>query len=165
MKLRLRKAESDLHALLAYMIAEHGAPEDRLLDVTILHDAEHDKENARDPRAFCFVEKERPNFIHCAKAIEELTPEARVGVLYHEIGHILLNAFHGDESEVEVDEWCLTFLPMSNYTYRDTAYLVTGKVGKSDVAWGRIAKSLQSVAPGFVRVLEKYKHAYVRRRR
>jgi hypothetical protein len=117
-------------------------------------------ENAKDPRAFCFVEKEFPNVIHCAEAIEGLPPEARVGVIYHEVGHILLNAFHGDESEVDVDEWCVNFIPTANYTYLDTPYITLRQDAyRGIVSKGRIAKSLQNVSPEFVRVLEQHQHA------
>lgn len=152
--MRLRKAQTTLAMLTEYMIIEHGVPEDRLIEIKIRHDRDHDKENRQDPRAFCFVEKDNPTVIHCANAIEDLPEEARVGVLYHEIGHIFLNAFHGDESEVDVDEWCVNFLPMSGYTYKDTCYFSfsTGQ---------RVAKSLQNVASSFLRVLEKYLHAKI----
>lgn len=157
--MRLRKAQAALAMLTEHMIIEHGAPDDLLSSITIEHDKEHDKENELDPRAFCFVEKDNPTVIHCAKAIEDLPKAACVGVLYHELGHILLKAFHGDESEVDVDEWCVNFLPMANYTYLDTPYIATAVVGKSDVTRGRVAKSLQNVAPSFLRILEKYLHA------
>jgi hypothetical protein len=147
--MKLRRAEAALLALTEYMMFAHGAPEEKLCVITLKHDEAHDKENEKDPRAFCFVEKENPTVIHCSKAIEDLQIEARFGVIYHEIGHIVLNAFHGDESEVDVDEWCVNFLPEAEYTYKDTPYITPYRGGVKLV----LAKSLQNVSLKFLRML------------
>ena len=140
----LEQSKSDLRLLCEYLRRHYGLD----LNVALIHDSAHDQENLRDPRAFCYVDPEYPGEIRCAAALESLRREARIGVLFHEIGHIVLNAFHGDESEVDVDHWCRTFVPESAYTYMDTAYWRDGK-GRRPVT----AKALEHVSLRFAQAV------------
>jgi hypothetical protein len=145
----LSKASHDLNRLLDYLMEVKNLPSDRLYAVAVQHDPGHDRVNKTNPRAFCYVDRAYPSEINCTKAIEFLPPEARVGVLFHELGHIFLDAFHDDASEVDVDAWCLLTVPEANYVYRDTPYVISEKAYMKR----RVAKSLQNVSSDFLRML------------
>jgi len=136
----LDESRNDLALLRAYLRVKKQLD----VSVTLIHDPGHDAVNRRDPRAFCYVDADCPTAIRCASALEALHPPARIGVLLHEIGHIVLDAFDGDEAEIDVDSWCLDFVPEAGYTYMDTSYWRPGK--KRPVT----AKALEHVSLGFV---------------
>lgn len=144
----MKRAEKDFLALLHYLNVECRMK----LSVVLQHDPEYDLVNTQDPRAFCYVERDDPTVIHCTKNLEYLDKNSRLGVLMHELGHIVLDAFHGDESEVDVDSWCLEFIPEAGYHYRDTKYQKPTRDG----ILIKHAKSLQHVSPAFIRILEQY---------
>jgi len=118
----LPNSELQLRLLLDYLIAEHGLNFRKFSKLCIVHSEEQDIENQKDPRVFCFVQRNTPR-IYATVAMERLPADACVGVLLHEIGHLALDAFNGDDSEVDVDEWCMFTVPESNYHYRDCAYI------------------------------------------
>ena len=144
----------DLDALREYVAAKmdlYGNDDlaVKVRNITFQHDAKHDKKNRSNPRFFCYVEEYRegePWIIRCAGNLELAAPPLRIGVLLHEIGHLVLNAFReGQESEVDVDTWVLDSFPESGYTYRDGAYYPEG-APRTLVT----AKDVQHVSPEFV---------------
>jgi len=145
----LPKAQSDFDALVVLLNNTHGLGLD-VGHILVLHDPKEDERNRREPRGFCSVDPNNTGAIRCAAAIEELRPEARIGILYHELGHIMLDAFESDESEVDVDEWCAHFAPEAGYTYMDTTYW-------RDLHKPVVAKSLQHVSRAFAQQVEDTK--------
>jgi len=116
----------------------------RVRGIRAAHDPKHDRKNRENPRAFCYVQ-EQDWTIHCASALERAAPPLRVGVLLHEIGHLVLNAFkEGQESEVDVDSWVLDIFPESGYTYVDGSYFAPHNQRFT------VAKNVQHVSPEFV---------------
>jgi hypothetical protein len=135
----LEKASHELELLKDFLRREHELPS----GVKLQWDAEHDLVNRADTRAFCYVRSNDP-VIYCSAAIENLLPEARMGVLLHELGHLLLEAFCGDDCEVDVDEFCMNEVPASGYHYADAQYLSP---------WTNelvTAKNLECVSPAFL---------------
>ena len=88
--------------------------------------------------------------IYCTQAIEMLPPDARMGILLHEIGHIHLTAFHGDASEVDVDEWILLNVREAKYTYADVRYRAPQSTMQRD------AKNLQRVGWNFLETIHDH---------
>ena len=117
----------------------------RLLRATRLeHSFDCDALNASKPRQFCQVDLSRDEpVIQCAKAIEAVPREVILGLLLHEIAHLLLGET-GDKAEVHVDRLLFEFLPEAEYSYTDTYYLVP-RVG------GRMAHNIQTVGAEFAR--------------
>ena len=110
-------------------------------------DKDQDERNAEKPRSFCYVRPDDPLTIYCAKTLDNVSTNVRIGILLHEIGHIQLDAFNGDECEVDVDDWVLREFPESGYTYKDHKYYneLTGKYV--------IGHSLQHVSRKFLETL------------
>ncbi len=117
-----RQTQENLDRLLDYLHRRHQLPMEFINKIELVHDPEHDKENADDPRAFCYV-TEKDFRIFCTKYIEKLPVASRLGILLHEIGHLYTDAFGPDEVEVDVDEWCMEFAPELKYTYQDVVYI------------------------------------------
>jgi hypothetical protein len=132
----------DLDKILAYTLVEKGTA----LRVKVFCDPDQDDRNQKDPRAFAYVE-EGSFIIHAARNIERLPANFRVGILLHEIGHIVIKGFHGPDSEVDVDQWVLDSFPEANYDYEDAAYIDTFTMDR------RIASDLQYVGDDFVALL------------
>jgi len=137
----MNNVRKELVCLAKYLVA-HGASI-KLLGVSLEHDPGQDRENLRDPRAFCHVKPDDPGTIFCSAALAELRAPARIAVLLHELGHIELNAFTGDTSEVDVDAWCMEW-PDAHYTYMDAVYW------RADVRKPVTAKNLKHVSYAFV---------------
>lgn len=102
--MKLDRTEFALEKLLNFLEA-NGLITDRQ-GFAIEHNEEQDALNAADPRAFCYTQP-GTGIISCTKQIEFLPDRALLGILLHEIGHIELGAFNGDQSEIDVDEWCV----------------------------------------------------------
>jgi hypothetical protein len=117
----LTKSSQDLDALLSYLAETERIGSGYCDLIRIVHDPENDKNNQQDPRAFAFAIS-TSNVIHGSKALELICPRARLGILLHEIGHVVLNAFDGDVSEVDVDEWCMFQVAESGYRYHTLHY-------------------------------------------
>jgi hypothetical protein len=151
----LVRANRDLKCLKAYLATRNVVIPGTVAVSYAAHSSRQDQVNREDSRAFCYVENSGTPAIYCTKAIEWLPPEARIGVLLHEIGHLVLKAFEDDESEVDVDEWCVTNFPEAKYAYADVTYYTLNKWGKKGEP--RVANSLQTVSPAFVHlILERF---------
>jgi len=141
----LAQATRDLKKLSMYLAEREVVP----LSVTriqLRHDADLDKANRRNPRFLCAVHPHEW-LIRCALAIERVNPEVRVGVLLHEIGHMVLPAFNGAKSEVEVDEFVISQVPEAGYYYGDHGYY--SPQHEKDV----IAKNVEHVSINFLRLV------------
>lgn len=114
----LIKTSYDLSRLYEYMSENHEMP----AGLQLKWDSEYDITNKNDPRAFCYV-REGDNTIYCSAAIEALLPEVRVGILIHEVFHMILDAFDGADAEVDVDAGVMEYFPEAGYKYDDTVYL------------------------------------------
>ena len=138
----LTKSETDFQLLSEYLVFERGLP-GFVSALEVRHDPQQDRVNKKDARAFCYVRADDLGVIYCSKSIEAVEPEVRVAILLHEIGHIVLDAFTDDESEVDVDTWVDTEVPEAGYTYKDVTYERAGR---------RVTgKNVQWVTPKFVR--------------
>lgn len=119
-QLFLSRSEQDFQRLVAYL--RHKGTLAPVFDkLDLYYDPKHDEANASDPRAFCYVRPDRW-FVYCSRALEDVAPRVRIGVLLHEIGHLARNAFKGDKSEVDVDTWVLDNVPEAGYHYADHEY-------------------------------------------
>lgn len=114
----LPRAENALKNLIAWLDGNGYITDPQ--GFAIEHSPEQDAANANDPRAFCFVTPGE-GIIYCTQNLENLPDRALVGILLHEIGHIHLGAFDGDEAEVDVDEWA-TKIEEAGYHYEDIVY-------------------------------------------
>lgn len=91
----------------------------RLSGITIRHDAEAERFNKHEkPRYFCYTTP-KSGIIRSSIEIENIPEHVRTAIILHEIGHIVLQAFGSDESEVLVDAFCTT-IPGSGYKMLDT---------------------------------------------
>lgn len=99
----------------------------------IEHEPEQDSLNAADPRAFCYTQP-GTGVISCTQQVEFLPDRALLGILLHEIGHIELGAFEGDESEIDVDEWCVNtelgyqYVPEVKYLLNNTTPVIATNI-------------------------------------
>jgi len=114
-------ANEFLQALCFYLYDKHDLPR-KFVRVLVVHNADQDRLNRSDPRAFCFVREEKPLRIEAAKALESLPDQFLLGVLYHELGHLVLGAFGTSGDEPKVDLWCTEFAPELRYTYSSVTY-------------------------------------------
>jgi len=140
----LPEANQDLMDLTNYLIENEAIS--NVLDFEVVHDEVLDADNRKDPRAFCSVAP-KDVVIHCAKNIECLPDEARIGVLLHEIAHVAANAFGDDECEVDADVWIHENVPEAGYNYAaSVVYRPTGEESST-------AQNLQVVNLDFVRMI------------
>ena len=147
--MKLGILEADLTALKRYLYEEHGMS--GLKHLRIQHNVECDRAVHRNPRSFAFTIK-GSKLIHVSKELEWAGPEARIGVLLHEILHIWLPAFD-DDAEIEVDEFATADLKKLGYHYADLEYFSdwSGEPKKYK------AKAVEQVSAKFVEVLENYR--------
>jgi hypothetical protein len=135
--LSLIAANALLKRLLWHLCTRHDLP-GGFKKVRVVHDQNQDRLNIKNPRAFCFVAGEKPFEIHATYRLENLPEKFILGVLYHELGHIVLNAFDSNADEPKVDAWCLEFAPELRYGYASVTYLgIKGRV---------LAQNLQNIA-------------------
>lgn len=133
-----------LDPLVDYLV-ESGKIPDRVdpEKIRISHSPRADRNNSKSDRSFCFVFLgERA--IHCAKAIELLPDEFIVGILLHEIAHMIVEKQKGDP-ELLVDEWVTENIPESGYHYSDVKYF--------DYDGERNAKNLECVTKQFLKTI------------
>lgn len=77
--------------------------------------------HADDNRAFAHVRKGSRAIYVCAD-IEVLPENYLVGVLLHELVHLLTQSFGGQTGEVKVDEWIVRELPEAGFGYASLMY-------------------------------------------
>lgn len=75
--------------------------------------------NKASPRAFCFVIIGEYN-IHFSEALLKLPIHFVVGILLHEVAHMVVR--EGRDPELDVDEWVLDYVPEAEYTYQNVTY-------------------------------------------
>lgn len=105
--------------------------------------------NAKSPRAFCQVTV-GSSVIECAPEIEALPQAFIVGILLHEVAHIILESEPGDP-ELNVDEFVLDQVEDSGYAYRDAEYVT---VTDEQPRW-RKAKNIEWVRESFLERLKR----------
>jgi hypothetical protein len=148
----MRLSNQNLKNLVEYLIQHNDLSLD-FRELEIVYDPDQDALNEKDPRAFCYVVQDDWK-IYCTRNLEALPPEARMGILLHEIGHLHLDAFgaeegnDNDEFEADVDAWILGNVPEASYTYEDVEYYAL--IGNL-----RGAKNLQCVSTQFLRRVER----------
>ena len=125
--MKLTIANDLYQAMVFYLFKNHGL-NGRLARVQIVHSLDQDRVNSHDPRAFCCVVSDRPRHILATRYLEALPEAFILGVLYHELGHVALGAFHSSADEAKVDSWCLEFAPELKFTYESATY--QGRDGK-----------------------------------
>lgn len=128
-------ADDILHALLAYL-RDRGLISTWLKNkVRLVRSKKANEQNHAAARQFCFIiigEHE----IHYADALLKLPMNFLVGILLHEITHMVVK--EGRDPELDVDEWVFEKVPEAGYDYRDCRY------GK------RVAKNLECVSETFI---------------
>ena len=141
----LPRAEEDLLALTKYLETK-GYPRS-LIRIQVEWSEDADLRNRKDPRGFCHVD---PNEwkIYCSRAIEDVSPAVRMGLLLHEIGHLVLDAFDGDESEVDVDAWAMSAIPEAGYHYMPVYEYFNSQIGETVKA-----KNIEALCASFVKLL------------
>lgn len=145
----LERTTEDLDALLRWLTRKkHIKP--WINSIKAKHSNRQDVINESDPRVFCSVEPSKV-FIYCAEALEWIEPRIRVAILLHEIGHIYLNAFEGEECEVDVDAWILENFPEAGYGYSNHRYY--NQELRQDV----IAVNVEHVSASFLEGLDDYR--------
>lgn len=140
----MSRAAFALKNLVAWLIENGHLTEKNTEAYALEHSPEQDVRNAADPRAFCYVTPNEVGIIYCARALDNLPDRALVGILLHELGHIELGAFNGDESEVDVDEWG-TALGVG-YEYGNATY-------DNPYAQTVTAKNIEVVSPEFAAMI------------
>ncbi len=108
--------------------------------IRTVHSRRADGNNEASARAFCFVVIGE-FVIHYASALKALPDEFIVGILLHEVVHMLIEE-KGDP-ELGVDEWVLEHVPEAGYCYK------TAKYEDFDGA-RRIAKNIECVSKKFL---------------
>lgn len=134
------RAEVWLQCLVKYLKQLRAVPS--TFKATLRYDDYDITLHERDPRHFCSVKKGE-KVIRCAGALNCLPSENIVGVLLHEIGHLHLQEFGGQESEVRVDAWA-TSVPASGFKYAHTVKYAEVDFEK------RVVNNLESVDSDFV---------------
>lgn len=79
-----------------------------------------DANHKKSARSFCFVIIGE-HVIYCASALTDLPDEYLVGILLHEVAHMIIEEDGGDP-ELGVDEWILENVPEAKYQYADLHY-------------------------------------------
>lgn len=116
----IRQAYDDLARLTNYLFKHKGViPSVR--KIGIVHTRAMDRENEKDPRAFCAV-NDTAWLIYCTQSINYLPANARIGILLHEVSHLVNNFIGKREDEVNTDEWIVTAIPEAGYGYQSIAY-------------------------------------------
>lgn len=145
----LEQSTSDLDAIVRWMVqAKKIKP--WISSIRLKHSSRQDLVNETDPRVFCSVEPNKV-FIFCSEALEWVAPRVRVGILMHEIGHIYIDAFRGDECEVDVDAWVLENFPEAEYGYANHRYY------NQELDQDVIAVNVEHVSPQFLERLDDYR--------
>ncbi len=110
--------------------------------IRTLHSRKADKNNADSARSFCFVIIGE-HVIHCAGSIENLQDKFIIGILLHEIAHMIIEEGRGDP-ELDVDEWVIENVPEAGYRYENTRYTDFNNKKRS-------AKNLECVTERFLK--------------
>jgi hypothetical protein len=143
----LPRSQEDLGIILKYLMRDKGMPVE-LGGVSAVWSQDNDNMNLRDPRLFCSTEP-GSTVISCSRALEDVPREVRVGVLVHEVGHIMLGAFENSDSEVDVDAWVASTLPPGSYFYLNAV-----KYTNSLVEDYTEARAVECVTAAFLKLMD-----------
>jgi hypothetical protein len=135
--------KSDLRLLIKYLINQEIV-DPVAARIEIKFSWQQDMRNDQDPRGFAMVMSDKLE-IHVAEAINSLPPEYRIGILLHELAHLVADTFLDEDSEVDTDLWILASVPESGYSYGNVSY-VLGDTKK-------VAKNLQKVSEKFLEII------------
>jgi len=134
----MNECEADLGVLCIYL----GIEEHPNIEYTKHAEGNH----LTNPRFFAYTEEvdgKIQNQINVCRAIDNLPPDVRIGVLLHELGHI-----HAGLDEVDADNWVLSVCPESDYQYEERL-LIESPDGKDPVE----IKSIQRVSNSFMQAI------------
>lgn len=135
--MRLPLTEADFESLQRYLKKKRFP----VAGIRIQHSRYADDMNTKRARSFAYTQKGQ-TVIYCSAAMECLEPEVRIGILLHECGHIVANAFD-EYAEISVDDFCVSLVPEARYHYHDVSYVgLSGRI--------RTAKAIEVVAHKFV---------------
>ncbi len=135
-----------LKALVKYVAKSMSAPHAKMLRrVRMKHSAIAEQNNKKSSRSFCYVNLNGET-IYYAESLAYLDTEFIIGILLHELAHLIVKTGPVDD-EVDADLWILEAFPMAKYGYEDAVYAsaATGRL--------RTAKNLQCVSREFLRKL------------
>lgn len=134
-------ADEVLDALLEYLRDEGLITTWLKAHVALVRSKKANEQNKASARQFCFVVIGQHD-IHYADALLKLPMNFFVGILLHEIAHMVVR--EGRDPELDVDEWVIENVPDSGYEYRDVAY------------GHRRAANLECVSEKFVNMILDY---------
>lgn len=130
--------EEILCALLGYLLNRRLISTWLKNKIELVRSKKANEQNKLAARQFCFVilgEHE----IHYADALLKLPVEFIVGILLHEVAHMVVK--EGRDPELDVDEWVLEKVPEAQYHY------ATARYGK------RTAASIERVSGSFTETI------------
>jgi hypothetical protein len=132
-----------LSALKDYIL-EHGG-HSSVSSIKLQWSDQAERDNINDPRVFCHT-IDGSSSIYCSLNLCKLPTENIVGILIHEIGHIVRKqASDAGREEVECDLWVKHNYPEIGYEYEEAVIYED---------WGcretRIARSIQKVGALFM---------------
>jgi hypothetical protein len=142
----LTVAYHDLNRLTRYLVERKNVVE-AAKRIGISHSLSLDRENLKDHRAFCAVERGYWRIL-CSRALEDVPSEVRFGILLHEVSHLVNDYIGaGPNDEVDTDSWVISAVPESDYHYKNIVYM-NSLVGKMTTA-----RNVESVSPKFLALL------------
>ena len=97
--------------------------------------------NLDKPRYLCAVDIKHPEYIHCSYNLNNIPRKNRIGILLHELGHIVLLSV----DEVLVDEWCKYRVPEAGFYYEDSIKYLSYPTG-----FPVEAKNIEAVSKKFL---------------
>lgn len=133
-----------LNPLLAYLLDRGLISTWMKSKIKTSHSRKADENHIKSARSFCFVVLGE-YIIHYASALKSLPDDFIVGILLHEIAHMIIEEDGGDP-ELGVDEWVLENVPEAGYVYNNVRYVdFTNKP--------RTAKNLECVSEKFLKMI------------
>lgn len=128
-------ADDILHCLLFYLCDQGLISTWLKSQVRLVRSKRANDQNREKARQFCFVVIGQHE-INFADALLKLPEEFIVGILLHEIAHMVIR--EGRDPELDVDEWVIEHVPEAGYHYADARYSK------------RVAKNLECVSEAFI---------------
>ena len=142
METKLRRAQWLLSDLRQYLQGRGF----NMRGIKLKYSAKADEDNAKRARAFCYIYPGK-RVIHSAAAIECLDARVILGLLLHEITHIILTGSpQKPDPEVADDAFILENFPEAKYRYEPITYIVRTARGTYRK---RVAKNLETVSASF----------------
>jgi hypothetical protein len=108
----MKKSRRQLKNLISFLKETRRAPAD--VRISLAADENAEIMHGTVWRFFCWTTS-GSDIIRCARELEDLPSEFRLGVLLHETGHILEDFFEENDSEVQTDAWCKKIDPDYKY--------------------------------------------------